>query len=177
MFNSLRDSLLALAGIPYAVCGGLLALYVMGINFSVSATVGFISLFGVAVLNGILMLTFYHQLLQAGYGHVEAMQRAVETRMRPLLMTALSACVGLLPAAMSTGIGSQVQRPLATVVVGGMLLSPMLNLLVVPAFWLLFLPTKKEEGIYQGPLEPVGVNGADPLAAAGGLMDVEDERG
>ena len=177
MFNSLRDSLLALAGIPYAVCGGLLALYLMGISFSVSASVGFISLFGVAVLNGILMLTFYHQLLQSGHERVEAMQRAVETRMRPLLMTALSACVGLLPAALSTGIGSQVQRPLATVVVGGMLLSPLLNLFVVPAFWLLFLPAKQEAETYRGVLEPVGVNGTDPLAPPGERLDDEDERG
>jgi cobalt-zinc-cadmium resistance protein CzcA len=140
MFNSLRDSLLALAGIPFAACGGFLALYLTGEHFSVSAAVGFVSLFGVAVMDGILMLTYYNQLAQAGYARDEAMTRAAQVRMRPLLMTALSACIGLLPAAVSTGIGSQVQRPLATVVVGGMLLAPILILVVVPVLRLVFLP-------------------------------------
>jgi cobalt-zinc-cadmium resistance protein CzcA len=146
MFNSLRDSLLALAGIPFAVCGGILALYLTGEHFSVSAAMGFVSLFGVSVMDGILMLTYYNQLHQAGYGRDEAMMRAAEVRMRPMLMTALSACIGLLPAAISTGIGSQVQRPLATVVVGGMLLAPVLILLVVPVLRLLFLSGDVDTG-------------------------------
>jgi heavy metal efflux system protein len=139
LFNSIRDSLLALAGIPFAISGGVLALFVAGLPFSVSAAIGFISLFGVSVMNGILVLTYYNQLRLQGSGPVEAMENAAEKRMRPMLMTALSACIGLVPAAFSTGIGSQVQRPLATVVVGGMLIGPIMLLAVVPALQLLFL--------------------------------------
>jgi cobalt-zinc-cadmium resistance protein CzcA len=139
-FNSLRDSFLALAGIPFAVAGGVLALYVSGLDFSVSAAIGFVSLFGVSVMDGILMITYYNQERQLrGGAPTDAMFRAASTRMRPLLMTALSACIGLFPAAISTGIGSQVQRPLATVIVGGMLVGPIMLLLVVPALRMIFL--------------------------------------
>jgi len=139
-FNSLRDSFLALAGIPFAVAGGVLALYVSGLDFSVSAAIGFVSLFGVSVMDGILMITYYNQERQLRGGTpTDAMFRAASTRMRPLLMTALSACIGLFPAAISTGIGSQVQRPLATVIVGGMLVGPVMLLLVVPALRMVFL--------------------------------------
>jgi cobalt-zinc-cadmium resistance protein CzcA len=139
LFSSVRDSLLALAGIPFAIAGGVLALIVTGLPFSVSAAIGFISLFGVSVMNGILVLTYFNELKTQGMGPFDAMERAAEKRMRPMLMTALSACIGLLPAAVSTGIGSQVQRPLATVVVGGMLVGPIMLLIVVPALQLVFL--------------------------------------
>jgi cobalt-zinc-cadmium resistance protein CzcA len=139
MFNSLRDCLLTLAGIPFAIAGGVLALYVSGLNFSISAAIGFVSLFGVSVMDGILMITFYNQERLHGLAPEDAMFHAASTRMRPLLMTALSACIGLLPAAISTGIGSQVQRPLATVIVGGMLVGPVMLLLVVPALRMIFL--------------------------------------
>ena len=139
LFNNLRDCLLALAGIPDAIVGGILALYLSGLNFSISAAIGFVSLFGVSVMDGILMITFYNQERQHGFAPEEAMFRAASTRMRPLLMTALSACIGLLPAAISTGIGSQVQRPLATVIVGGMLVGPIMLLVAVPALRMLFL--------------------------------------
>jgi len=139
LFNNVRDSLLALAGIPVAIVGGILALYVSGLNFSISAAIGFVSLFGVSVMNGILMITFYNQERAQGYPPVDAMYRAASTRMRALLMTALSACLGLLPAAISTGIGSQVQRPLATVIVGGMLVGPIMLLLAVPPTMMIFL--------------------------------------
>jgi cobalt-zinc-cadmium resistance protein CzcA len=139
LFNNFRDSILALAGIPDAIVGGILALYVSGLNFSISAAIGFVSLFGVSVMDGILMITFYNQERAHGLAPVDAMYRAATTRMRPLLMTALSACIGLLPAAISTGIGSQVQRPLATVIVGGMLVGPVMLLLAVPALRLLLL--------------------------------------
>jgi cobalt-zinc-cadmium resistance protein CzcA len=128
-----------LAGIPFAIGGGLLALFVTGLPFSVSAAIGFISLFGVSVMNGILVITYFNQLRQQDMSPVEAMGQAAEKRMRPMMMTALSACIGLVPAAFSTGIGSQVQRPLATVVVGGMLLGPIMLLVVVPALQLVFL--------------------------------------
>ena len=139
LFNSLRDSLMALAGIPFAAGGGVLALYLTGLNFSISAAIGFVSLFGVSVMNGILIMTYYNEVRASGLGTTEAMFRAASQRMRPLLMTALSACIGLLPAAVSTGIGSQVQRPLATVVVGGMFIGPIILLVVVPALQTLFL--------------------------------------
>jgi heavy metal efflux system protein len=140
MFNSLRDSLMALTGIPFAASGGILALYLTGLNFSISAAVGFISLFGVSVMDGILLLTYYRQLRYAGRGHDDAILYAAEVRMRPRFMTALSACIGLLPAATSTAIGSQVQRPLAMVVVGGMLLVPILISWVLPVILSVLLP-------------------------------------
>ena len=139
LFNSLRDSLMALVGIPFAAGGGVLALYLSGLNFSISAAVGLVSLFGVSVMNGILIMTYYNELTASGLDSTEAMFRAASQRMRPLMMTALSACIGLLPAAVSTGIGSQVQRPLATVVVGGMFIGPIVLLVVVPALQTLFL--------------------------------------
>jgi heavy metal efflux system protein len=139
LFNSLRDSLMVLAGIPFAVGGGVLALYLTGLAFSISAAVGFISLFGVSVMNGILIMTYYNEVKATGMNTIEAMFHAASQRMRPMLMTALSACIGLLPAAISSGIGSQVQRPLATVVVGGMFMGPIILLVVVPALQTLFL--------------------------------------
>lgn len=145
LFNSVRDSLLALAGIPFAIGGGVLALIVTGLPFSVSAAIGFISLFGVSVMNGILVITYFNQLRLQGMGPVAAMDHAAEKRMRPMLMTALSACIGLVPAAFSHGIGSQVQRPLATVVVGGMFLGPIMLLVVVPALQLVFLRKEQPE--------------------------------
>ena len=139
MFNSLLESLLALSGIPFAIAGGIVALSVSGLAFSISAAIGFVSLLGVSVMNGILIITYYNQALLQGGTSVDAMFQAASTRMRPLLMTSLSACIGLFPAAISTGIGSQVQRPLATVIVGGMLLGPILLLLVVPPLKVMFL--------------------------------------
>jgi cobalt-zinc-cadmium resistance protein CzcA len=139
LFNSLRDSLLALAGIPFAVGGGLIALFLTGLDFSISAAIGFISLFGVAVMDGILNITYFRELRASGLSIAEAVFNGAEQRMRPMLMTALSAGVGLFPAALSHGIGSQVQRPLATVVVGGMFIGPLLLLIVAPALRKIFL--------------------------------------
>jgi len=147
LFNSVRDSLLTLIGIPFAVAGGILALYASGLAFSVSAAIGFVSLFGVSVMNGILMMTYYHHVHELGASPRDSMFTAATQRMRPMLMTALSACIGLLPAAISTGIGSQVQRPLATVVVGGMLLGPVMLLVVVPALAVLLLGGDRRERI------------------------------
>jgi heavy metal efflux system protein len=144
LFNSLRDSLLAVAGIPFAIGGGLIALYLAGLDFSVSAAIGFISLFGVAVMDGILNITYFRELRVSGMDIGEAVFRGAEQRMRPMLMTALSAGVGLLPAAISHGIGSQVQRPLATVVVGGMFIGPLLLLIVAPALRKIFLSRERQ---------------------------------
>jgi cobalt-zinc-cadmium resistance protein CzcA len=145
LFNSLRDALLVLSAIPFSIAGGLIALFVARLDLSVSAAIGFVSLFGVSVMNGILVITFFKKLVASGVEPLQAMFNAAEQRMRPMLMTALSACIGLLPAAVSTGIGSQVQRPLATVVVGGMLLGPIMLLVVAPALQMLFLG-KDERG-------------------------------
>jgi cobalt-zinc-cadmium resistance protein CzcA len=142
-FNSLRDCLLVLVSIPFAVIGGILALYVTEINFSVSAAVGFISLFGVSVMEGVILISYYNQLRRGGYLRNEGLMRAAEVRMRPVLMTCLSACIGLFPAAISRGIGSETQRPLATVIVGGMLLAPVLILLIIPVL-ISFLPVRKD---------------------------------
>jgi cobalt-zinc-cadmium resistance protein CzcA len=133
------ECILTLLGIPFAIAGGVLALYVSGLAFSISAAIGFVSLFGVSVMNGILLITYYNQARLRGGTPGESMFHAASTRMRPLLMTSLSACIGLFPAAISTGIGSQVQRPLATVIVGGMLLGPIMLLVVVPALTMVFL--------------------------------------
>jgi len=140
LFNSMRDSLLALSGIPFAICGGILGLYIAGLNFSISAAIGFISLFGVSAMDGILLMTYIRRGLEEGLGSDEVAIRAGQTRMRQVFMTGLSACIGLFPAAIATGIGSQVQQPLACVIVGGMLLSPICSLLVIPTFARLFLP-------------------------------------
>jgi cobalt-zinc-cadmium resistance protein CzcA len=139
LFNSFRDSLLALLGLPFAVSGGILGLYVFGLNFSISAAIGFVSLFGVSVMSGILIIHGYYRVADRGLSPTETMFLAVDQQMRPILMMTLSACIGLLPAALSTGIGSQVQRPLATVIVGGMLIGPVLLLVVVPAIQSYFL--------------------------------------
>jgi cobalt-zinc-cadmium resistance protein CzcA len=144
LFNSLRDSLLAVAGIPFAIGGGLIALYLAGLDFSVSAAIGFISLFGVAVMDGILNITYFRELRAQGMDTAEAVFHGAEQRMRPMLMTALSAGVGLFPAAISHGIGSQVQRPLATVVVGGMFIGPLLLLVVAPALRKIFLSRDRQ---------------------------------
>jgi len=139
LFNSVGDSLLALSGIPFAVCGGILGLYVAGLNASVSAAIGFISLFGVSAMDGILLVSYIRRNLDVGMGSEEAIVRAGYTRMRQMFMTGLSACIGLVPAAISTGIGSQVQQPLACVIVGGMLLSPVCSLLMIPTLARIFL--------------------------------------
>ena len=143
LFNSLTYCLLTVAGVPFAVLGGIFALYISGQTMSVSAIIGFISLLGVSVMNGILILSYYKELVASGKSVREAIFDSHEHRMRPLLMTALSACIGLLPAALSHGIGSQVQRPLATVVVGGMIVGPIFLLLVVPALLLEVLRREK----------------------------------
>jgi cobalt-zinc-cadmium resistance protein CzcA len=140
LFNSVRESLLALSGIPFAVAGGILGLVFAGLNFSISAAIGFISLFGVSAMDGILLMSYIRREIDTGVGSDEAIISAGKTRMRQVFMTGLSACIGLVPAALSTGIGSQVQQPLACVIVGGMLLSPICSLLVIPTLARLFLP-------------------------------------
>ena len=131
-FGRLRDVLLAASVIPMALIGGVLALFVTGTPFSISAAIGFIALFGISVMDGILMLAYFNTHVEAGMPRAQALRRMCDVQMRPVLMTCVVACVGLLPAALSTGIGSQVQRPLALVVVGGILLAPLFILTVLP---------------------------------------------
>jgi cobalt-zinc-cadmium resistance protein CzcA len=131
-FGSLADMFLAASVIPMALIGGIFALWLTGTPFSVSAAIGFVALFGVATMDGIIVLSYFNQLVDAGLDRGSAVRRACEVQMRPVMMTCIVACVGLLPAAVSTSIGSQVQKPLALVVVGGILLAPVLILIVLP---------------------------------------------
>lgn len=137
-FRSIRDSLLAFSVIPMAIIGGVLALALTGTAFSISAAIGFVALFGIAVMDGILVVTTYNQNLENGLDKELAMAATVRNSLRPVVMTCLAAAIGLLPAALSTGIGSQVQKPLALVVVGGMTLAPVLILLVLPVLLRIF---------------------------------------
>jgi len=132
-FTSLTDTLLAFSVIPMAMVGGVLALAITGTAFSISAAIGFVALFGIAVMDGILMVTAFNQTIDEGATRAEALAVTVRKSLRPVVMTCLAAAIGLLPAALSAGIGSQVQKPLALVVVGGMALAPLLILLVLPA--------------------------------------------
>jgi len=131
-FGSFADTLLAMSVIPMAIFGGVVGLLIFGIPFSVSAAIGFIALFGIAVMDGIIMLSQYNQLIDDGLDRMRAIIRTGELQFRPVLMTCAVAGIGLLPAAMSAGIGSQVQKPLAVVVVTGMLLAPVVILVTLP---------------------------------------------
>ena len=137
-FSSVVDMLLTLSVIPMAMIGGIFALVLTGTPFSISAAIGFIALFGISTMEGVILLAYYNQLIEEGQARADAVWNAANIRMRPVMMTCVAACVGLLPAAISTGIGSQVQKPLALVVVGGILLAPILILVVVPVLISLF---------------------------------------
>ncbi|GGO70104.1 efflux RND transporter permease subunit [Bowmanella pacifica] len=134
-FSSLRDALIVFSGVPLALTGGVLALSLRGMPLSISAAVGFIALSGVAVLNGVVMLSFIRQLREDGKPLYEAIWQGASQRLRPVLMTALVASLGFVPMALNTGTGAEVQRPLATVVIGGILSSTLLTLLVLPALY------------------------------------------
>jgi len=135
LFGSAKDAGIVFSGVPLALTGGVAALLLRGIPFSISAGVGFIALSGVAVLNGVVMLSFIRQLREEGAGLDEAIREGALTRLRPVLMTALVASLGFVPMALNVGAGSEVQRPLATVVIGGILSSTILTLLVLPALY------------------------------------------
>jgi len=137
-FGSLIDTLLTMSVIPMAVIGGLFGLYITGVPFSVSAAIGFIALFGISVMNGIVVLSQYNLLVRGGMNQMQAIVQTCALKIRPVLMTCVIAGVGLLPAAVSTGIGSQVQKPLAIVVVSGMTFAPFLILVVLPVLITLF---------------------------------------
>ncbi len=143
-FGTIRDSLLVFTGVPLALTGGVLFLWIGGIPFSISAAVGFIALSGVAVLNGLVMITFINRLRVEGQSIDDAVLHGAVARLRPVLMTALVASLGFLPMMLATGRGAEVQRPLATVVVGGILSSTALTLLVLPVLYRLFSRERKE---------------------------------
>ena len=137
-FNSLRQAALVFTGIPLATVGGVFALLLRGMPFSISAGVGFIALFGVAVLNGVVMVSYINELRQHGRPLEDAVREGGLTRLRPVLMTALVASLGFVPMAISQGAGAEVQQPLATVVIGGLITSTLLTLLVLPLLYLMF---------------------------------------
>ncbi|MFJ4134532.1 CusA/CzcA family heavy metal efflux RND transporter [Pseudomonas cyclaminis] len=144
MFNNLKDGLLVFTGIPFALTGGIMALWLRDIPLSISAGVGFIALSGVAVLNGLVMIAFIRNLREEGRSLSVATTEGALTRLRPVLMTALVASLGFIPMALATGTGAEVQRPLATVVIGGIISSTLLTLLVLPALYQ--WAHRKEEG-------------------------------
>jgi heavy metal efflux system protein len=144
-FGSVPDTLLAMSVIPMAVVGGIFALVLLAIPFSVSAAIGFIALFGISVMDGIIILSQFNALIDAGVDRTAAILRTGELQMRPVLMTCVIAGVGLLPAALSSGIGSQVQKPLAVVVVGGMMLAPIIILITLPV--LILMISRRTPGV------------------------------
>jgi cobalt-zinc-cadmium resistance protein CzcA len=143
-FGSVIDVMLAASVIPMALIGGIFALFLTGTPFSVSAAIGFVALFGIAAMDGIIVLSYFNQNLDLGLSRADAIRRTCEVQMRPVVMTCVVACVGLVPAALSTGIGSQVQKPLALVVVGGILLAPILILVVLPVLIDTFSPRGRQ---------------------------------
>jgi cobalt-zinc-cadmium resistance protein CzcA len=136
-FRSVPDAARVFVAVPLAVVGGIVALWLRGIPFSISAAIGFIALSGVSVLNALVLVSTIRQMMAAGTPAAEAVPAAAERRLRPVLMTALVASLGFVPMALNTGIGAEVQRPLATVVIGGVVSSTILTLFVLPAMYLL----------------------------------------
>lgn len=143
-FNSIKNALLIILNIPFALIGGIVALFISGQYLSVPASVGFIALFGVAVLNGVVLVSYFNKLRIEGASLDEAIRKGTELRLRPVLMTALVAMLGLVPLLFATGTGSEVQKPLAIVVVGGLITSTLLNLIVLPTLYKWFEEEKVE---------------------------------
>jgi len=134
-FGNVKDSILTILNVPFALIGGILALHLRGINFSISAGIGFIALFGICIQNGVILISVFRKNLEAKMSLDDALLQGVISRVRPVVMTALMAAIGLLPAAISTGIGSESQKPLATVVIGGLITSTILTLLILPILY------------------------------------------
>jgi cobalt-zinc-cadmium resistance protein CzcA len=134
-FGNVLDSVLVLLNVPFALIGGIAALLLTGVNFSISAGVGFIALFGVATQDGVILVNKFRQNMREGMPLVAAIRDGAKSRLRPVVMTALMASLGLLPAAISTGIGSETQKPLAIVVIGGLITATLLSLLILPTVY------------------------------------------
>ncbi|WP_416867662.1 MAG: efflux RND transporter permease subunit [Imperialibacter sp.] len=145
MFGNVKDSLLVLANVPFALIGGILALHMTGINFGISAGVGFIALFGICIQNGVILISEFHKNIKTKLSLNESIIEGVKVRTRPVVMTALMASIGLIPAATSTGIGSESQKPLAVVIIGGLITATVLTLLVFPIIFWVFNKTKHEQ--------------------------------
>lgn len=143
LFGNMKDSLLVLANVPFALIGGIIALHVTGINFGISAGVGMIALLGICIQNGVILITEFHQNVKNGLHLDSAVLQGVKSRTRPVIMTALMASIGLMPAALSTGIGSESQKPLAIVIIGGLITATVLTLLIFPIIFWIFNRTKK----------------------------------
>jgi cobalt-zinc-cadmium resistance protein CzcA len=135
VFRNLTDALLTLLNVPFALIGGILALFFTGMNFNISAGIGFIALFGVCIQNGVIIIAMFKENLEKGLPLDQAIKKGAMNRVRPIVMTALMASLGLLPAAMSTGIGSETQRPLAIVIVGGLFSAMLLSLIILPVMY------------------------------------------
>jgi cobalt-zinc-cadmium resistance protein CzcA len=134
-FGNVKDAMLTILNVPFALIGGILALHITGINFSISAGIGFIALFGVCIQNGVILISVFRKNLDLKMSLEDAVYQGVISRVRPVVMTALMAAIGLLPAAMSTGVGSETQKPLAIVVIGGLITSTILTLLILPVIY------------------------------------------
>ncbi|MDB5284691.1 MAG: cation transporter, partial [Bacteroidota bacterium] len=132
IFSTIKDAFLVILNVPFAIIGGILALHITGVNFSISAGIGFIALFGICIQNGVILITEFKHNLSLKLSLQVAIKKGIESRVRPVVMTALMAALGLLPAAISTGIGSETQKPLAIVVIGGLITSTILTLLILP---------------------------------------------
>jgi len=145
MFGNLKDASLVIANVPFALIGGILALHLTGINFGISAGVGFIALFGICIQNGVILISEFHNNLKSGLTLDGSILNAVKVRTRPVIMTALMASIGLMPAALSTGIGSESAKPLAVVIIGGLITATILTLLVFPIIFWIFNRIKHEE--------------------------------
>lgn len=141
--GSLVQALIVFSGVPLAITGGIVSLWLRQMPFSISAAVGLIALSGIAVLNGLVMVTYIEQLRQQGYGKLDAIIEGAVTRLRPVLMTALVASLGFLPMAFAIGVGAEVQKPLATVVIGGLISSTLLTLFVLPSLYSVFVQKNK----------------------------------
>lgn len=144
LFGNVRDSLLVLTNVPFAIIGGILALHITRTNFGISGGVGFIALFGICIQNGVILISEFHKNIKENISLNKAILEAVKVRTRPVVMTALMASIGLLPAAISTGIGSESQKPLAIVIIGGLITATVLTLLVFPIIFWIFNRTKHE---------------------------------
>jgi cobalt-zinc-cadmium resistance protein CzcA len=147
-----KYALLVFSGVPLALTGGIVALWLRDMPFSITAAVGFIALSGVAVLNGLVMVSFINELREQGKGLDDAIREGSLTRLRPVLMTALVAALGFVPMAIATGTGAEVQKPLATVVIGGIISSTLLTLVVLPALYRLFHLNDKPRSESPAPL-------------------------
>jgi cobalt-zinc-cadmium resistance protein CzcA len=145
-FGNGKDAALVLANVPFALIGGIAALHITGVNFSISAGIGFIALLGICIQNGIVLITVFKENLRKKMSLADSLRLGVASRVRPVVMTALMAMIGLFPAALSTGIGSETQKPLAIVVIGGLVSATVLTLLIFPLIFAFFYREMNQNG-------------------------------